>query len=547
MASGHSQKSSAAEQEDDDDNLISAIIQQQSDAATDQCATGVDFRSPAETKELLLLQQARLEHRPRNTLDFLPNNKNKRPTDNGLQEHNLAISADETTINSSTPNNHHHEMTEYSNNQPGPPMHDMQAGSAPPGAYSGAPGANYHLLEPANSAAKAPATVRERQSLPSPKFGVGMMAHSVRSNQDGDLDIDTFYSISNNNDDGDIEANNTPPGQSESRSTMDESDKSDNNSSNFLDMANPAHLIEATLVTQDSKEHDDEDATNSAINQDIPRAEVVQGNSHEQTNDDKSCLSSKGAKWLCCWISALLAVVAVMGIVCGTGSCSSADTNESTPSSSPTSYGSISTTSTTTTSPSTAVMTPTISDTYDIRQDFPDYTLEAIDRDAQSPQARAFHWLSNSFNSSVLQAMPTWRIHQLMALGTIYYSFDEWPSDHINETHWLDASRSECDWTPFPIQLPTNVVEEHDVYTIECTDQHVTALRLSFLSQNYRPQQPEEDFALQGKLPQEIELLSKLQTLTVSCPRSDGCNCNCLSITGGGLADEIESLRESLP
>lgn len=81
---------------------------------------------------------------------------------------------------------------------------------------------------------------------------------------------------------------------------------------------------------------------------------------------------------------------------------------------------------------------------------FPDETVQAIQTDPTSPQARAYDWLSR--HPQVLttnsQQMDDWKKQQLMALATFYYAMDgdNWP--YHDKKNWLTHSTvdNECSW-----------------------------------------------------------------------------------------------------
>lgn len=73
----------------------------------------------------------------------------------------------------------------------------------------------------------------------------------------------------------------------------------------------------------------------------------------------------------------------------------------------------------------------------------PNYSLSSL-KDPNSPQSRAFLWLSNHPNIS---GLPDWRMVQLFSLATFYYSFqgEHWPPP-LGNNGWLDGLSSECYW-----------------------------------------------------------------------------------------------------
>ncbi|CAB9521076.1 LRR receptor-like serine threonine-protein kinase [Seminavis robusta] len=69
----------------------------------------------------------------------------------------------------------------------------------------------------------------------------------------------------------------------------------------------------------------------------------------------------------------------------------------------------------------------------------PENIAEAIGRPG-TPQQKAYDW---TFRHPEFDGMPNWQKQQLFALGTFYFSFENWPDDY----HWMDYGNSECFWT----------------------------------------------------------------------------------------------------
>jgi len=88
------------------------------------------------------------------------------------------------------------------------------------------------------------------------------------------------------------------------------------------------------------------------------------------------------------------------------------------------------------------------------RASLPDYTLSALD-DPNSAQSLAFGWLSNHPDLENISRTAFWRLTQLFALTTIYYSLDgpNWMRDNAwgvtapsAAAQWLNYSHPECFW-----------------------------------------------------------------------------------------------------
>jgi hypothetical protein len=74
----------------------------------------------------------------------------------------------------------------------------------------------------------------------------------------------------------------------------------------------------------------------------------------------------------------------------------------------------------------------------------PYYSVREINDDQGAPQSRAYFWLLNHPYRDMLSE--EWRLHQLFALVTFYYSFNgnDWPDG--DKEGWLDYEQAECSW-----------------------------------------------------------------------------------------------------
>ena len=75
----------------------------------------------------------------------------------------------------------------------------------------------------------------------------------------------------------------------------------------------------------------------------------------------------------------------------------------------------------------------------------PQYTLQAIAKNTESPQGQSVRWVQNH---PQFFRMPTWRKQQLMALATLYYTTgggQKWEPPPIYE-YWLNDTINECAW-----------------------------------------------------------------------------------------------------
>ena len=73
----------------------------------------------------------------------------------------------------------------------------------------------------------------------------------------------------------------------------------------------------------------------------------------------------------------------------------------------------------------------------------PDYSQASL-KDPQSPQSLAINWLTDDYpNASSLEP---WKIDQLFALATLYYSLDGTNWQNGLNRDWLDPTKDECEW-----------------------------------------------------------------------------------------------------
>ena len=76
-------------------------------------------------------------------------------------------------------------------------------------------------------------------------------------------------------------------------------------------------------------------------------------------------------------------------------------------------------------------------------KDLPPSTQQIIATNRESPQAKAFQWLSDD---PILPSYPKWRQIQRMALAALYFSTHGEHWKHANK--WLQYDSSECQWYP---------------------------------------------------------------------------------------------------
>ena len=120
------------------------------------------------------------------------------------------------------------------------------------------------------------------------------------------------------------------------------------------------------------------------------------------------------------------------------------------------------------------------------RETLPNYTTTAIDQDSNSPQAKAFRWLSAS-SSSFLSNYDEIRWTQRFAMATFYYATggDGW----VRREGWLSDAH-ECTWYAESFQQTTCPGNGRDVIGITMVDNR-----------------------LNGTLPMELGLLTSLLSL----------------------------------
>jgi hypothetical protein len=72
----------------------------------------------------------------------------------------------------------------------------------------------------------------------------------------------------------------------------------------------------------------------------------------------------------------------------------------------------------------------------------PGYSLAALEN-SNSPQSVAYNWL---LEHPQLGSMPEWRMHQLFALVTFFYTFNGRGWSRIESANWLHYDVEECEW-----------------------------------------------------------------------------------------------------
>ncbi|CAB9518928.1 expressed unknown protein [Seminavis robusta] len=73
----------------------------------------------------------------------------------------------------------------------------------------------------------------------------------------------------------------------------------------------------------------------------------------------------------------------------------------------------------------------------------PDYTLASVNNGSETPQWRAWWWLSEHQNITFL---PEWRKTQLFALATFFYSYEGENWNPLIKERWMDDTVEECEW-----------------------------------------------------------------------------------------------------
>jgi hypothetical protein len=132
----------------------------------------------------------------------------------------------------------------------------------------------------------------------------------------------------------------------------------------------------------------------------------------------------------------------------------------------------------------------------------PQSTINVVLNDAMSPQSKAFTWMMNNVDSSLLLEMEYWRKQQLFALAAIYFALggENWKVEE--QQNWMNGSLSECAWTTTYPCTPNCTLRYYAIYCSE--DERVNALEFAKMSQN-----------LTGTFPRELAFLSSLQILKV--------------------------------
>ncbi|CAB9520600.1 Leucine Rich Repeat [Seminavis robusta] len=150
---------------------------------------------------------------------------------------------------------------------------------------------------------------------------------------------------------------------------------------------------------------------------------------------------------------------------------------------------------------------------------FPPETVEAIQTDPESSQSKAFQWLLGDDDDALYNNYTDQRILQKFALATLYYATngDMW----ANHQGWLNYSVHECDWFNNPDFAFQRVIHsafvpgylEEFVYLEEepsCDDDGL--FKHLWLDGN----------TLEGTLPEELYMLTTLETFSVGFNEIDG-------------------------
>ncbi|CAB9497243.1 LRR receptor-like serine threonine-protein kinase [Seminavis robusta] len=156
---------------------------------------------------------------------------------------------------------------------------------------------------------------------------------------------------------------------------------------------------------------------------------IAENNIEEQKVERSKRAMLSASKWLL--LGVILIVAVVLAVVLGTRNKSATIAQEAV-SSAPT------TSVMPSVSPSSMPTKTLLSSRYDIKG-LSESTAESIGRPG-SPQQQAYDW---TFQHPEFDEMPNWRKLQLFALGTFYFSFENWPDDY----QWMDYSNTECSWT----------------------------------------------------------------------------------------------------
>ncbi|CAB9512587.1 LRR receptor-like serine threonine-protein kinase [Seminavis robusta] len=234
-------------------------------------------------------------------------------------------------------------------------------------------------------------------------------------------------------------------------------------------------------------------------------AEELQSNGNdieEQKVERSKRAMLTASKWLL--LGVVLVVAVVLAVVLGTRNKSATPAEEF--------VSSVPTTSAMpSVSPSSMPTETLLSARYEIKG-LSESTAEAIGRPG-SPQQQAYAW---TFQHPEFDEMPNWRKQQLFALGTFYFSFENWPYDY----QWMDYSNTECSWTTYLDSLQSQP-EDSDYFpegysNYICTSSTVSSIgRLNPFASNC-DEEGHFNFlkirllGVQGSIPPEIFLLTHL-------------------------------------
>lgn len=141
----------------------------------------------------------------------------------------------------------------------------------------------------------------------------------------------------------------------------------------------------------------------------------------------------------------------------------------------------------------------------------PDHTINAIQADEYSPQARAFAWL---LGDPDFPSFPDWRKIQRFALATFFYATGGQDGrGWVGDDNWLSYGSNECDWFASDNLGPSN--PELEMYGVEASYPPL-AFASGLCGMGNESDGSVERLAfnangLKGTLPQELSLLTSLK------------------------------------
>jgi Leucine-rich repeat (LRR) protein len=271
-------------------------------------------------------------------------------------------------------------------------------------------------------------------------------------------------------------------------------------------IATTDYLVEANLVT-------DRDDFNH------PPMVLVEAHPVKHMEDEPK---NGSKKW--CGLALAFAIVAIVGVVVGvtlgTRSASRGgdglNSAQTQPTGSPTA------------SPSAA---PTYDFAMEFRAQLPDSTVERIEADSKSPQARAYRWVITSMTDDAMgylgltsitedvELKVLRRCSQRMALATLFFATNNTPDElpvitgWTNQSGWLNKTLSECKW--FGCSCRDD--DEHELLAINVASNglvgsippEVGLMLTSLEAVNFS-----DNVELRGTVPTEIGLLTSLSELS---------------------------------